>query len=56
MLRYFEHKAVAAIGGLERVQNRRQMIFKLNVDDSADDLCDFSDCVGCSHVVPRCGN
>ena len=27
------------------------MILELHVDDGADDLRDFSDCVGCSHVV-----
>ena len=55
MLCHFEHQAVAAIFGLKRVQDRRQVVFKLHVDDGADDLCDFSDCVGCSHVVPRYG-
>ena len=55
MLSDLEHQAVAAILGLERVQDRRQVILELHVDDGADDLRDFSDCVGCSHVVPRYG-
>ena len=41
-----EHQAVAAVLGLERVQDRRQMILELHVDDGADDLGDLSDCVG----------
>ena len=51
MLRDFEHQAIAAIRRLKRIQNRRQMSFELHVDDSADDLRDFSDCVGCGHIV-----
>ena len=51
MLSDLEHQAVAAIRGLERVQDRRQVILELHVDDGADDLRDFSDCVGCGHVV-----
>src|SRR5215467_9785483 len=47
MLRYFEHQAVAAIFGLERVEDRRQVILELDVDDGADDLRDSSDCVWC---------
>ena len=46
MLRDFEHQAVAAVLGLERVQDRRQMAFELHVDDGADDLGDLSGCVG----------
>ena len=46
MLRDFEHQAVAAVRGLERVQDRRQVILELHVDDGADDLGDLSDCVG----------
>ena len=46
MLRDFEHQAVAAVLGLERVQDRRQVILELHVDDGADDLGDLSDCVG----------
>jgi hypothetical protein len=51
MLRDFENEAVAAVLGLERVQNRRQVIFELHVDDGADDLRDLSDCVGRCHIV-----
>ena len=47
MLRDFEHQAVAAVRGLERVQDRRQVALELHVDDGADDLGDASDCVGC---------
>jgi hypothetical protein len=46
MLRDLEHQAVAAIGGLQRVENFRQMIGELHVDDGADDLGDASDSVG----------
>ena len=45
MLGDFEHQAVAAVVGLERVQDRRQVILELHVDDGADDLGDLSDCV-----------
>ena len=45
MLGDFEHQAVAAVLGLERVQDRRQMVLELHVDDGADDLGDLSDCV-----------
>ncbi len=40
MLRDFEHEAVAAIRRLERVENLRQMLLELHVDDGADDLRD----------------
>ena len=43
MLRDFEHQAVAAVLGLERVQDRRQIAFELHVDDGADDLGDLAD-------------
>ena len=42
MLGDFEHQAVAAIVGLERVQDRRQMAVELHVDDGADDLADLA--------------
>ena len=45
----FEHKTLAAIVGVERVQDLGQVIVELNVDNSADDLGDFSDCI--CHVV-----
>ncbi len=54
MLRDFEHQPVALVGGLQRVQNRRQVAFELHVDDGADDLCDFSGSY--SHVVLSIGN
>ena len=40
LLRDFEHEAVAAVRGLERVQNLRQVTVELHVDDGADDLRD----------------
>src|SRR5690606_33299465 len=40
MLRHLEHKAVAMIVRLKRVENRRQMLLELHVDDGADDLPD----------------
>ena len=39
----FEDQAVALVGGLERVQNRRQILVEVHVDDGADDLGDMSD-------------
>ena len=47
MLRDFEHEAVAAVLGLQRIENRRQMAFELHVDDGAHDLGDATDLVGC---------
>ena len=50
MLGDFEHQAVAAVLGLDRVQNGGQMPLELHVDDGADDLRDASGLVGgCSH-------
>ena len=40
MLRDFEHKALAIVRRLERVQNLGQMTVELHVDDGADDLRD----------------
>ena len=52
MLGDFEHQTVAAVLGLQRIQNRRQMTFELHVDDGADDLGDASGLVGgCSHKL-----
>ena len=47
MLRNFEHEAVAAVLGFQRVENGRQMALELHVDDGADDLGDASGLVGC---------
>jgi hypothetical protein len=46
MLRHFEHQAIPAVRGFERVQDRRQIAFELHVDDGADNLGDLSDCIG----------
>ncbi len=43
VLRDFEDQAVAAIVGLERGQDRRQLAFERDVDDGADDLADAAD-------------
>ncbi len=52
MLGDFEHQAIAAVLGFERVQDRRQFAFELHVDDGADDLGDFTDCILWSgHIV-----
>ena len=52
MLRDFEHQAVVAVLGLERIQDRRQMVVELHVDDGPDDLRDASLFVGLGgHVV-----
>ena len=39
MLRNLEHQPVPVIVRFERVQNSRQVLVELNVDDSADNLC-----------------
>ena len=46
MLGDFEHQPVALVLGLQRVEDRRQMLFELHVDDGADDLGDVSDWIG----------
>ena len=45
MLRDFEHQAVALVLGLQRIEDRRQVILEMHVDDGADDLGDVSDFV-----------
>ncbi len=47
MLGDLEHEAIAAVLGLQRIENRRQMAFELHVDDGAHDLGDATDLVGC---------
>ena len=49
MLGDLEHQAVALVVGLERVEDRRQVLVELHVDDGADDLGNVSDWVG--HIV-----
>ena len=51
MLGHLQHQPLALVLGLERVQDRRQVILELHVDDGADDLGDLSDCVGRGHGV-----
>ena len=51
MLRHFQHQPVALVLGLERVQDRRQVIGKLHVNHGADHLRNSSRFVG--HCVPR---
>ena len=46
MLGDFEHQAVALVLGLQRVEDRRQVVLELHVDDGADDLGDASDFAG----------
>ena len=43
MLGDFEHQAVALVLGLQRVEDRRQVLVEVHVDDGADDLGDTSD-------------
>ena len=51
MLRDFEDEAVALVGGLQRVQDLRQVTVELHVDDGADDLGDAARGLGWrSHV------
>ena len=40
VLSHFQHHAGAVVGGLQRVQDLRQVIVELDVDNSADDLGD----------------
>ena len=47
MLRDLEHQAAALVGGLERVEDRRQIAVELHVDDGAHHLADTTDYVGC---------
>ncbi len=47
MLGDFEHQAVAAVPGLDRIENGRQMALELHVDDGADHLGNAADLVGC---------
>ncbi len=53
VLRNLEHQAVALVLGFQRVEDRRQMIVEMNVDDGADDLGDTSD-IGSTWSVPIC--
>ena len=47
VLRHLEHQAAAAVLGLERIEDRRQMPVELHVDDGAHHLADTTDYVGC---------
>jgi len=49
VLRHFKDKAVAVVVCRESVQDLWQVIFELHVNDGADDLSDFADCI--CHVV-----
>ena len=52
MLGNFEHKALAVVVGLKRVQDRRQLILKLHVDDGAGHLRDpAGDALGVGWVL-----
>ena len=42
VLGHFENQRLAVVVGGQRVQNRRQVIVELNVDDGADDLGDLA--------------
>ena len=47
MLGDFQHQAVVAVLGFERIENGRQVAFELHVDDGAHDLGDATDLVSC---------
>ena len=51
----FEHQAgvpsAGRVGGLQRVQDRRQVAVELDVDDGADDLADVALACGLAHGV-----
>ena len=59
MLGDFEHQAERLaglgvdVGGLQRVQDRRQVAVELDVDDGADDLGEAAFGVGCMVVLVR---
>ena len=42
VLRDFEDQRLAVVVGFQRVQDRRQVVVELNVDDGADDLRDLA--------------
>src|SRR5262249_29246437 len=46
MLRDFEHETVTLILGLERIENGRQMLLEMHVDDGADDLGNVPNWIG----------
>ena len=52
VLGHLEHQPVAAVLGLERVEDRRQMPVELHVDDGAHHLADTTDYVGCHCSFP----
>jgi len=43
LLRHFQDQPVALVVGFQRVENRRQVVLEMHVDDGADDLGDMSD-------------
>ncbi len=49
MLRDFEHQPLTLVLRLKRIQNRRQLIFELHVDDRADHLRDMPDKFAVGH-------
>ena len=51
MLRHFENEAIALIGGLQSIQDFRQVIVEFHVDDSADHLRDVTRGRGGSHCL-----
>ncbi len=53
VLGHLQHEAVAVVVCFERVENLRQVILELDVNDRADDLCKFADCF-CHVVSPIC--
>src|SRR5207244_2580928 len=52
---YLEHEALAAVLGLERIEDRGQVAVELHVDDGAHHLADTTCYVGChcASLVPR---
>ena len=48
-----QHEGLALVFGVKRVQDLWQIILELNVNDGADDLGDFADCI-CHVVSPVC--
>ncbi len=49
MLGDFEHKALAVVAGLQRREDRREIVLEDHVDDRADHLADPADIVGLGH-------
>ncbi len=53
VLSHFEDQFLAVVFSYNSVEDLWQVILELHIDDGADDLCDFADCI-CHVVSPIC--